>query len=78
MMDVQIQNGWTKVRIAVAVNSKGEWVATGASSMTKNNGHADVTRLADQRELGAVDVHYVYALLPLAEHRVFEGTTDDA
>lgn len=77
-MDVQIQNGWTKVRIAVAVNSKGEWVSSGGWSNTKNNSHEDVTLLAAKCNLGPVDVHYVYALVPLQQHRVYGGSLDDA
>lgn len=64
---------WVGVRIPVAVNTRGQWFAWGIYWHNRDQAHEVIMSEADREELGAVDIHYVYARVPIGEHRVFEG-----
>lgn len=65
------------VRIPVAVNSQGRWFATGRSDWDRDDAFRIVTENADMLDMGSVDVQWVYAQVPLYEHRVFPGDVRD-
>jgi len=67
---------WVAVRISVAVNSIGEWVAYGVWDYDKSEGFEVIQTKAKEVHIGPHDVHYVYARVPVHEHRVFAGVIE--
>ena len=58
---------FAKVRIPVAVNRHGEWLADGFYSREREEAMAECENGAAECGLGNVFVHFVYALVPLPD-----------
>lgn len=58
---------FAKVRIPVAVNRHGEWLADGFFSREQKDAQEECENGAAECGLGNIVVHFVYALVPLPE-----------
>lgn len=64
---------FAKVRIPIAINDKGEWIAAGVCTRRKDDAKHEVEKAAAELGYGNVVTHYVYALVPLPIGLVING-----
>ncbi len=62
-----------KVRIPVAVNERGEWIADGVWSRAADEAKQEVEYAAAECGYGNVVTHFVYALVPVPKGTVIGG-----
>lgn len=64
---------FAKVRIPVAINEAGEWIADGVWSRDKETAKSEVENAAAECGYGNVLTHFVYALVPIPRGLVIAG-----
>lgn len=65
------------VRIPVAINGVGEWIADGVWSRCRDTAMREVEMAAAECGYGSVVTHFVYALVPVPDGSVIAGEIDD-
>lgn len=68
---------FTTVRIPVAVNERGEWIADGVWDRCRDEAKEEVENAAAECAYGNVVTHFVYALVPVPDGSVVAGEIDD-
>ncbi len=68
---------FTAVRIPVAVNERGEWIADGVWDRCRDEAKNEVENAAAECGYGNVATHFVYALVPMPASIVCDGEIDD-
>ena len=76
-MTVQIQEvkgvRYAKVRIPIAINEAGEWIADGLWSRDYDEAKTEVENTAAECAYGNVTTHFVYAVVPVPCGLIISG-----
>lgn len=67
---------YAKVRIPVAINEVGEWIADGVWSRDHDTAKTEVENAAAECGYGSVVTHFVYALVPVPCGLVISGEVE--